>query len=62
MMNPKEYLVTSDEMQRYDSNTIHNFNIPGIVLMEQAALACYEEVINISPEKTVGISIYGEMV
>ena len=44
MMNPIEYLVTSEEMQRYDSNTIHHFKVPGIVLMEQAALSCLPEI------------------
>ena len=47
MMKPIEYLVTSQEMQRYDANTIGSFKIPGIVLMEQAAVACYEEVVKI---------------
>ena len=46
-MNPIEYLVTSEEMQRYDSNTISNFKVPGIVLMEQAALSCLQEIKNI---------------
>ena len=43
-MNPIEYLVTSEEMQRYDSNTIQHFKVPGIVLMEQAALSCLPEI------------------
>ena len=47
MMNPIEYLVTSEEMQRYDSNTIQHFKVPGIVLMEQAALSCLQEIKNI---------------
>lgn len=33
------YLVNSMEMRRYDSNTIEKLHIPGMVLMERAALA-----------------------
>ena len=47
MMNPKEYLVSSEEMQRYDSNTISEFKVPGLVLMEQAALSCLQTICNI---------------
>ena len=35
MMNPKEYLVSAEEMQRYDSNTISEFKVPALILMEQ---------------------------
>ena len=44
MMNPKEYLVSAEEMQRYDSNTISEFKVPGLVLMEQAALSCLQVI------------------
>lgn len=37
-----EYLVTAQEMRRYDRNTSGHFRIPSIVLMERAALACLE--------------------
>ena len=47
MMNPKEYLVSSEEMQRYDSNTISKFKVPGLVLMEQAALSCLQTICDI---------------
>lgn len=33
------YLVTAEEMRRYDTNTIEKIGIPGMVLMERAALA-----------------------
>ena len=33
-----EYLVTSEEMKKYDTYTINEIGIPGIVLMERAAL------------------------
>lgn len=34
-----KYLVTSEEMKRYDNNTIEKIGIPGMVLMERAALS-----------------------
>lgn len=37
-----EYLVTAQEMRRYDLNTSAYFKVPSIVLMERAALACLE--------------------
>lgn len=36
-----EYLVTAEEMKRYDSNTIERIGIPGMVLMERAALEAF---------------------
>lgn len=51
MMNPIEYLVSSEEMQRYDSNTISKFKVPGLVLMEQAAISCLREIKQISNNK-----------
>ena len=47
MMNPKEYLVSSEEMQRYDSNTISEFKVPALILMEQAALSCLQNILDI---------------
>lgn len=40
----KEYLVTAQEMKRYDANTIGEFGMPGLVLMERAALCTVEEL------------------
>ena len=37
-----KYLVTAEEMRRYDSYTIKNIGIPAMVLMERAALAALE--------------------
>ena len=48
-MGPIEYLVTGEEMQRYDSNTILHFKTPSLVLMEQAALAATEEILKLMP-------------
>lgn len=36
-----QYLVTAGEMKEYDGNTIDRIGIPGMVLMERAALAYY---------------------
>lgn len=40
----KRYLVTAEEMKRYDANTIEQFHVPGILLMERAALVTVEEI------------------
>ena len=37
-----QYLVTAGEMKEYDGNTIDRIGIPGMVLMERAALAARE--------------------
>ncbi len=39
-----KYLVTSEEMRKYDNNTIERIGIPGEVLMERAALALLEQI------------------
>lgn len=39
-----KYLVTAAEMKRYDKNTIERTGIPGMVLMERAALAAFEVI------------------
>lgn len=39
-----KYLVTAEEMRRYDTNTIEKIGIPALVLMERAALAAMEAV------------------
>lgn len=38
------YLVTAEEMKEYDSNTIERIGVPGMVLMERAALAALEVI------------------
>jgi len=40
------YVVTADEMRRYDTNTIEQIGIPGMVLMERAALAVRDAALN----------------
>lgn len=42
----KQYLVTAEEMKRYDAPTIERFHMPGLLLMERAALATVEELQN----------------
>lgn len=39
-----KYLVTAEEMRKYDNNTIERLGIPAMVLMERAALALREEI------------------
>lgn len=39
-----KYLVTAEEMQRYDANCIERIGIPAMVLMERAALSAFERV------------------
>jgi len=39
-----EYLVTAEEMKQYDSNTIEKLGIPGMVLMERAALEAFRAI------------------
>ena len=56
-MKPIEYVVTGDEMQRYDANTINCYKVPGLVLMEQAALASVDEIMRLFPEKNTRILI-----
>lgn len=46
----KRYLVSAEEMKKYDGNTISYFGVPSLVLMERAALAVAEEL-----EKRYGI-------
>lgn len=43
-MAGKRYLVTAEEMKRYDSNTMEYFNMPSLVLMERAALVMAWEI------------------
>ncbi|NLI90981.1 MAG: NAD(P)H-hydrate dehydratase [Peptococcaceae bacterium] len=40
-------VVSAGQMRSIDSNAINNFGIPGIVLMENAALAVVREILNI---------------
>lgn len=56
-MKPIEYVVTGEEMQRYDANTVEHYKIPGLVLMEQAALASVEEIERLFPNKNSKILV-----
>lgn len=56
-MEPLEYVVTGEEMQRYDANTIEHFGIPGLVLMEQAAYVSAEEIAGLFPNRNHNILI-----
>ena len=50
-MRSTEYILTSEEMQKYDKNTVEKFRIPELLLMEQASLAVTEEIIKLFPNK-----------
>lgn len=45
-----QYLVTAEEMRRFDNYTIKEIGIPAMVLMERAALAACELIENYSAE------------
>ncbi len=45
-----KYLVTAEEMMRYDKNTTQFYGIPSLVLMERAALKVFSFVQTILPE------------
>lgn len=47
----KQYLVTASQMKHYDANTIEKIGIPGLVLMERAALVTVEEIQRVCPAK-----------
>ncbi|HJC56621.1 MAG TPA: NAD(P)H-hydrate dehydratase [Candidatus Eisenbergiella intestinipullorum] len=40
-----EYLVTAEQMKEYDRNTSEHFGVPSLVLMERAALACAQVIL-----------------
>ena len=42
----KQYLVTAEEMKRYDANTMDKYHLPGLLLMERAALVTVEEIVH----------------
>jgi len=50
-MKPVEYIVTSEEMQQYDKNTVKQFHIPELLLMEQASFAAAWEIIRLFSSK-----------
>ena len=39
-----KYLLSAQEMKEWDSNTIHQFHVPSMVLMERAALKTVESM------------------
>ena len=45
-----KFIASRDEMQNIDAFSIQQIGIPGIVLMEKAALAMEEEIIRRFPE------------
>ncbi|SIT05426.1 bifunctional ADP-dependent NAD(P)H-hydrate dehydratase/NAD(P)H-hydrate epimerase [Alicyclobacillus vulcanalis] len=49
------YLVTSDEMRRFDHDTIQNLGVPAIVLMDHAGRAIAEHVRALRPQRVVAL-------
>lgn len=45
----KQEPITAEQMRRYDSDTINTIGIPSLVLMERAALAVRDEILNAFP-------------
>lgn len=53
----KQYLVTASQMKRYDANTIEKIGIPGLVLMERAALVTVEEIQKTCPARQAKVLV-----
>lgn len=54
-----KYVVTAEEMRQYDKNTIEKIGLPGMVLMERAAIAAFELVWMRKPENVLIIAGIG---
>ena len=50
-MSFMRFLVTAEEMRRYDTNTIEQIGVPGMVLMERAALAARDAVLEMRHDR-----------
>ena len=48
-----KYVVTAEEMRQYDRNTIEIIGLPGMVLMERAAIAAFELILGHSPDSVL---------
>ena len=53
------YLVNSREMKNYDTNTIEQLHVPGMVLMERAALSFAEELKHLSADLSQVLVVCG---
>ena len=54
------YVASREEMQNIDAYSINNVGIPGIVLMEKAALALEEVFLERIPTDTCTFTISGK--
>jgi len=54
-----KYLVNSREMKTYDANTIEKLHMPGMVLMERAALSFVEELEKLSADLSKVLVVCG---
>ena len=52
-----KYIVSSEEMKRYDKNTTKVYNVPEIVLVEQAAGAMVNELSNLFSKTNTKLNI-----
>ena len=50
----KQYVVTAEQMKRYDANTTGRYHMPSLLLMERAALATVEELLRERGQKPCG--------
>lgn len=54
-----KYLVNANEMKQYDKNTTEHFGVPGLVLMERAALAFTDEILQLKSDLTRVLVVCG---
>ena len=52
-----EYLVTSEEMRKFDAYTINELGVPGIVLMERAAAGVCSHMLANAPDRIKGAHV-----
>ena len=55
-----EYLLNSSEMKACDGGTIRHFGVPSLVLMERAALAAAQEIIDSAGMSGAGQDFVGQ--
>ncbi len=52
-----EYIVTSEEMRKFDAYTINELGVPGIVLMERAAAGVCSHMLANAPDRIEGAHV-----
>lgn len=56
-----EYLVSAQEMRRFDVNTSEYFKVPSVVLMERAALSCLGVILERQKKREEALAKLGEV-